>query len=102
MSEPFEVGEIVITKNMPDRPAIGKGASLPNGIEVTIHTLHGVHWVMVDGRKELLVGYIVVAQNGDKHGVGPHQLRKKKPPAEDRTVVSWDDVPWWQPAKERV
>jgi len=95
MSEPFHVGEIVLTQNLPAYFA----PNLVDGQEVEVCALEGHHLAMLKGELGVFTGFVVSDLLGDQYGVCRNHLRKRQAPQDSRTITTWDECPF-QPAKE--
>lgn len=93
MSEPFKVGEIGITQNMPAEPFAGT-AALPNGTEVEVISALGLQRILVGWKAYQFHGYVIRTAEGQTHGVHASQLRRKELPGDDQKSISWDECPW--------
>ena len=92
MNESFSVGEIaIIAKSM---------LGISTGRECEITEPLKERWILWPTGQRCEPCY-AISLDGKRYLLPPSWLRKKRPPREDLTVVSWDTVPWWPEQKVR-
>ncbi len=90
----FVIGELAEFDTMPPvlQPFWGMDCVITGPLEIReYHFPHGTQRAMA---------YEVTAANGEIGPCQPCMLRKKRPPREP--TVAWEDVPYFNPTKERL